>query len=350
MALITAAILNQHLYFTMNAPAASTGTTAQTAADYVNGLGLSGPPITGAEIDAAAESVGEESIVSRTGGAPTLAFGMSEVLHQVFGGEALKAFWYHFAIMFEALFILTTVDAGTRVARFMLSDGLGNLGGPFKKLQNPSWRVGAWICSIIVVAAWGSILLMGVTDPLGGINTLFPLFGIANQLLAAIALTVVTVVIIKRGLLKWAWIPGIPLVWDLVVTMTASWQKIFSGDPKVGYWTQHFQYRDAKDAGKTAFGAAKDAGQLDAVIRNTFIQGTLSIVFAVLVVIVFAAGVVMALKSIQGRGRPLTEDEPVPSRIFAPSGLLATKAEKEVQKQWDESPHTPARSVGTGGH
>ena len=138
--------------------------------------------------------------MSRTGGAPTLAFGMSEVLHQVFGGEGLKAFWYHFAIMFEALFILTTVDAGTRVARFMLSDGLGNLGGPFKKLRDPSWRVGAWVCSLIVVAAWGSILLMGVTDPLGGINTLFPLFGIANQLLAAIALTVVTVVVIKKGL------------------------------------------------------------------------------------------------------------------------------------------------------
>jgi carbon starvation protein len=350
MALITAAILNQHLYFTMNAPAASTGTTGQTAADYVNGLGLSGPPITGAEIDAAAASVGEESIVSRTGGAPTLAFGMSEVLHQVFGGESLKAFWYHFAIMFEALFILTTVDAGTRVARFMLSDALGNLGGPLKKLQNPSWRVGAWICSLVVVLAWGSILLMGVTDPLGGINTLFPLFGIANQLLAAIALTVVTVVIIKRGLLKWAWIPGVPLLWDLVVTMTASWQKIFSGDPKVGYWTQHFQYRDAKDAGKTAFGAAKDSAQIDAVIRNTFIQGTLSIVFAVLVVVVVAAGVIMAIKAIQGRGRPLTEDEPVPSRIFAPSGLLATKAEKEVQKQWDESSHAHARSVGTGGH
>ncbi len=135
--------------------------------------------------------------MSRTGGAPTLAIGMSEVLHQVFGGTALKAFWYHFAIMFEALFILTTVDAGTRVARFMLSDGLSNLGGPLRKLNDPSWRVGAWMCSIIVVAAWGGILLMGVTDPLGGINTLFPLFGIANQLLAAIALTVVTVVVIK---------------------------------------------------------------------------------------------------------------------------------------------------------
>ncbi|MET4430491.1 carbon starvation CstA family protein [Mycolicibacterium sp. 624] len=350
MALITAAILNQHLFFVMNAPTAATGATAQTAADYVNGLGLSGPDITAAEITAAAEGVGEESIVSRTGGAPTLAFGMSEVLHQVFGGESLKAFWYHFAIMFEALFILTTVDAGTRVARFMLSDGLANLGGPLRKLRNPSWRIGAWSCSVIVVAAWGSILLMGVTDPLGGINTLFPLFGIANQLLAAIALTVVTVVIIKRGLLKWAWIPGVPLLWDLVVTMTASWQKIFSGDPKVGYWTQHFQYRNARDAGQTAFGAAKDAGQLDAVIRNTFIQGTLSIVFAVLVCIVFVAGVIVALKAIRGRTVTLSEDEPTPSRIFAPSGLIPTATEKEVQRQWDDLPRSGVTSVGTGVH
>ncbi|MGE2734467.1 carbon starvation CstA family protein [Mycolicibacterium vaccae] len=338
MALITAAILNQHLYFVMNAPTAATGGTAETAADYVNGLGLSGAAITPQEIDDAARSVGEESIISRTGGAPTLAFGMSEVLHQVFGGQALKAFWYHFAIMFEALFILTTVDAGTRVARFMLSDGLGNFGGPLKKLRDPSWRVGAWICSIVVVAAWGSILLMGVTDPLGGINTLFPLFGIANQLLAAIALTVVTVVIIKRGLLKWAWIPGIPLLWDLIVTMTASWQKIFSGDPKVGYWTQHFQYRNARDGGATSFGAAKDAGELDAVIRNTFIQGTLSVVFAVLVIIVVTAGVLVSVRAIRGKARPLTEENPIPSKTFAPAGLIMTKPEKEVQKQWDALP------------
>ncbi|MCV7279838.1 carbon starvation protein A [Mycolicibacterium flavescens] len=350
MALITAAILNQHLYFAINAPAASTGATAETAAAYVNSLPIDSPPITAEDITAAAESVGEESIVSRTGGAPTLAFGMSEVLSKVFGGDALKAFWYHFAIMFEALFILTTVDAGTRVARFMLSDGLSNIGGPMRKLKDPSWRVGAWICSLVVVAAWGSILLMGVTDPLGGINTLFPLFGIANQLLAAIALTVVTVVVVKKGLIKWAWIPGVPLLWDLVVTMTASWQKIFSGDPKVGYWTQHFQYRNAKDAGETAFGAAKDAGQLDAVIRNTFIQGTLSIIFAVLVLIVFAAGVIMVLRSLRGTGTPTTEDEPVPSRIFGPSGLLMTKPEKEVQKQWDALPKSHARSVGTGAH
>lgn len=350
MALITAAIINQHLYFVMNAPTAATGTSAQSAADYVNGLGLSGPPITGGEIEAAAQSVGEETIVSRSGGAPTLAFGMSEVLHQVFGGQNLKAFWYHFAIMFEALFILTTVDAGTRVARFMLSDALGNLGGPLKKLQNPSWRVGAWTCSLLVVLAWGGILLMGVTDPLGGINTLFPLFGIANQLLAAIALTVVTVVVIKRGLLKWAWIPGIPLAWDLVVTMTASWQKIFSGDPRVGYWTQHFQYRDAREAGEAAFGAAKSPDQIDAVIRNTFIQGSLSVIFAALVVIVVIAGVIMAVKAIRGSGRPLTEDDPVPSRIFAPSGMIPTAAEKEVSKLWEELAPSHAKSVGTGHH
>jgi len=354
MALITASILNQHLYFVMNAPAAATGGAAASAAEYANGLGLSGAPITPEQITAAADAVGEHSIVSRTGGAPTLAIGMAEVLHQAFGGPSVKAFWYHFAIMFEALFILTTVDAGTRVARFMLSDGLGNLGGPLKKLRDPSWRVGAWVCSLIVVAAWGSILLMGVTDPLGGINTLFPLFGIANQLLAAIALTVVTVVVVKKGLLRWAWIPAVPLLWDLTVTMTASWQKIFSADPKLGYWKQHSQYVAAKEAGKTAFGAAKTPQQIDEVIRNTFIQGTLSIVFAVLVLIVFVTGLIVALRAIRGEGPPLAEEQPVPSRLFAPSGLIVSAAEKEVQEQWDASSvahaTSRARSVGTAHH
>ncbi len=350
MALITAAILNQHLYFTLNAPAAQTGSTAATAAEYVNSLPLSGDPITAEQIEQAARDVGEESIVSRTGGAPTLAIGMSEVLHRVFGGAGLKAFWYHFAIMFEALFILTTVDAGTRVARFMLSDGLSNLGGPLRKLRDPSWRVGVWTCSLAVVALWGSILLMGITDPLGGINSLFPLFGIANQLLAAIALTIVTVVVVKKGLLKWAWIPGVPLLWDLIVTLTASWQKIFSGDPRVGFWTQHFQYREALDAGKTTFGSAKNVDQMEAVIRNTFIQGTLSIVFALMVVIVFSTGLIMIMRVLRGGGSPLTEDETVASKLFAPSGLIPTKPEREVEKQWDALPKSHARSVGTGAH
>ena len=306
MALISASILDQHLYFTLNAPAAQTGGTAATAADYVNRLGLSGTPATADQLTQAAAGVGEKSIVSRTGGAPTLAFGMSEVLQRVFGGAGLKAFWYHFAIMFEALFILTAVDAGTRVARFMLSDALGNLGGPLAKLRNPSWRPGVWLCSLAVAAAWGSILLMGVTDPLGGINTLFPLFGIANQLLAAVALTVITVIVIKKGLLKWAWIPGIPLLWDLAVTLTASWQKIFSADPNVGYWTQHFQYLAARNAGKTAFGSAKNAHQLNDVIRNTFIQGTLSVLFALVVVIVLIVGVMVSYQR-DSRRRPASD-------------------------------------------
>ncbi|MBO0881331.1 MAG: carbon starvation protein A [Mycobacterium sp.] len=334
MALITASILDQHLYFTLNAPAAQTGGTPTTAAQYVNSLGLSGAPMSSGQISEAAASVGEQSVVSRTGGAPTLAFGMSQVLHQVFGGAGLKAFWYHFAIMFEALFILTTVDAGTRVARFMLSDGLGNLGGPLARLRNPSWRPGGWICSLAVAAAWGSILLIGVTDPLGGINTLFPLFAIANQLLATIALTVITVIVIKKGQLKWAWLPGVPLLWGLTVTLTASWQKIFSGDPNVGYWTQHFQYAAARAAGKTAFGSAQTAHQLDDVIRNTFIQGTLSAVFAAVVVILVVCATIVAFKVIRGEGRPLTEDDPVPSRMFAPSGMISTAAEREVQRQW----------------
>ena len=353
MALITASILNQHLYFVMNAPSAATGGTAGTAAAYVNKLGLSGAPITPADITDAATSVGEQSIVSRTGGAPTLAFGMAQVL-SVFGGSGLKGFWYHFAIMFEALFILTTIDAGTRVARFMLSDGLSNLGGPLRRLHDPSWKVGAWVCSIVVVSAWGSILLMGVTDPLGGINTLFPLFGIANQLLAAIALTVVTVVVIKMGLLKWAWIPGLPLLWDLIVTLTASWQKIFSGDPKLGYWTQHFQYRGALDAGKTSFGAAKNATALHEVVRNTFIQGTLSIIFALVVIVVVLAAVVVAVRTIRGVERPLAVETPVPSKLFGPSHLFATSVEKEVQQQWDTLPNPgpgpSPRSVGTSAH
>jgi carbon starvation protein len=344
MALITAAILNQHLYFTMNTERLA-GLTPADAAAQVNKLPLTGSPITGDQIQQAAKDVGEKTIVARSGGAPTLAVGMSEILHQAFGGPALKAFWYHFAIMFEALFILTTVDAGTRVARFMLSDGLGNFGGPLRKLRDPSWRIGAWICSLLVVAAWGSVLLMGVTDPLGGINTLFPLFGIANQLLAAIALTVVTVVIIKKGLLKWAWIPGLPLLWDLTVTLTASWQKIFSANPRIGYWTLHQKCQDALAAGKTC-STAKNAHEVQEVVRNTFIQGTLSIVFALLVVIVFATGIIAAVKAVRGVGLPLTEDEPVPSRLFAPSGLIPTAKEREVQRQWDELGKSHATLMG----
>ncbi|WP_280469443.1 carbon starvation CstA family protein [Nocardia farcinica] len=334
LAIITATIIDQHLYFGMNAPLGLTGGTPEKAAQYTNSLGLSGPPATAETFAGAAADVGENSIISRTGGAPTLAVGISEVFHRFLGGESMKSFWYHFAIMFEALFILTTIDAGTRVARFMVSDALGNFGGPLRKFKDPSWRVGAWVCSVVVVAAWGSILLMGVNDPLGGINALYPLFGIANQLLAAVALTVVLTIIVKKGLVKWAWIPGIPLVWDLLVTMTASWQKIFSADPKVGYWKQHSLCQQAQEAGTLCL-TAKTPQEVDVVVRNTFIQGTLSIVFAVLVLVVAVVGTIVCLRAWRAGESPTTESPEEPSKIFAPSGFIATPAEREVQKEWD---------------
>ncbi|GAA1850265.1 carbon starvation CstA family protein [Myceligenerans crystallogenes] len=350
MALVTAISIDQHLYFTMNAAAGLTGGTPETAAEYVNGLGLAGTPVTAAEIQGAADAVGEESIVSRTGGAPTLAFGMAQILGSFLGGSAMTAFWYHFAIMFEALFILTTLDAGTRVARFMLTDTVGNLGGPLARFRDPSWHVGSWIASVVVCGAWGSILLMGVTDPLGGINTLFPLFGIANQLLAAMALAVVTVVVVKKGLLRWAWIPAVPLVWDLVVTMAASYEKIFSPDPKIGYWANHRAFADARAAGETSFGTATDPAAMDDVIRNTFVQGTLSIVFAVLVLVVAVVALVVCVRSIRAGGLPTTEEPDTPSALFAPSGLIATDAEREVAAQWkayyDENPEAARTSTG----
>ncbi|MGB8380574.1 MAG: carbon starvation CstA family protein [Dermatophilaceae bacterium] len=338
MALITAVILDQHLYFVMNAPAGTTGGTADTAAKWVNSLALTSPgglpldPTTPQAINDAATAVGEKTIVSRTGGAPTLAVGMSEVM-SFLGGASLKAFWYHFAVMFEALFILTTVDAGTRVARFMFSDMIGNIPG-LSKFKDPSWPVGTWLCSFLIVLGWGSILVMGVTDPLGGINTLFPLFGIANQLLAAIALTVVTTVLFKKAQFKWVWVPGAPLLWVLTVTMTASWQKIFSSDPKIGYWSNHQAFVDARDAGKTSFGTATNAAQMDAVIRNTAIQTGLSILFATLVAIVFITGIVVSIKALRAGGLPTSEEPDKPSRIFAPKTFVPTAAEREVLAEW----------------
>ena len=203
MAIIAASIIDPGLYYAMNVPAGVVGDTVQSASQAVNGLGFAISP---AELSAAAAAVDEPSLIARTGGAPTLAIGMSNIFAGA-TGEGLKAFWYHFAIMFEALFILTTVDAGTRVGRFMLQDTLGNV---WKPIGRVSWKPGLWATSAIVVGAWGYFLYTGVTNPLGGINQLFPLFGIANQLLAAVALTVCTTLLIKSGRAKWAWVTAHP--------------------------------------------------------------------------------------------------------------------------------------------
>jgi carbon starvation protein len=339
-ALIAAVVIDQGLYFAMNAPAGVTGGTAESAAAYVNGLGFD---TTAQDLAAASAAIQEPSLVSRTGGAPTLAVGIANILSQAFGA-GMAAFWYHFAIMFEALFILTAVDAGTRVGRFMLQDTIGNV---WKRFGDLSWRPGNIMASAVVVALWGYILYVGVTDPLGGVNQLFPLFGIANQLLAAIALTLVTVLLIKHGKAKYAWVTGIPLAWDLIVTMTASWQKVFSADPRVGYFAQRQRYADAQAAGEL-LAPAQNADQMDRIVYNSTLNGVLQAVFALLVLVVVVNAVVVIARALQARGPvPTTEEPAVPSSIVEPSGLFATAEEKRAMAEQERLVGAGARGSGT---
>ena len=273
-----------------------------------------------------AADVGEPSVVARTGGAPTLAVGLANILHRIGGGPGMMGFWYHFAIMFEALFILSAVDAVTRVARFQLSDALGNV---IPKFKDPSWLPGSLISTAVVVSAWGSVLLMGVTDPRGGINTLWPLFGIANQLIAAVALTICTVVVIRKGFVKWVWIPLAPMLFDVAVTFTASWQKIFSTDPAIGYWQQHTNAKAALDG---LDGIALE--NMQAVVRNTFIQGTLSIVFVVSVLVVIVMAALRAYVWLSRGNADNSEDPFQESNLFAPSGLMPTPLEKKLTAEY----------------
>ena len=346
MALVAAISLDQGIYYAMNSSAAATGGTVEGAVAWVNSLGIAGVNLTPELLTQTAQNVGEDSIVSRTGGAPTLALGLANIMQQLIGGTGLMAFWYHFAIMFEALFILTAVDAGTRVSRFQLQDSIGNL---IPKFKNTSWQPGVLLTTAIMVAGWGGILLMGVTDPLGGINTLFPLFGIANQLLAAIALAVCLAIVAKTGVFRWLWIIALPLAFVSVVTVTASLLKIFSPVPAVGYWANNAAFRAALDAGETSFGSATTVEAMEAVVRNTTIQGSLSIIFVTLAITVIITSVVAAVTSFRNGGGPSDEDPRVESRVFAPSGLIATSEEREIQAQWDALP-ADRRPSALSGH
>nr|WP_206327079.1 carbon starvation CstA family protein [Streptomyces sp. S3(2020)] len=324
MALVAASIIDPGLYFAMNAPSGAIGTTVQEASRVVSGWGYAISPD---DLARAAERVEESSLLSRTGGAPTLAVGVSEIFSKVTGGS-LRAFWYHFAIMFEALFILTALDAGTRVGRFMLQDMLGNVIKPFK---NVSWKPGLVITSAIVCGLWGYFLWVGVHEPLGGINQLFPIFGISNQLLAAVALAVCTTLLVKSGRLKWAWITGIPLAWDATVTLTASWQKVFSSDPRVGFFKQRQIFQDAIDRGEV-LPPAKNMDDMRTVVTNSTVDGVLTAVLALLIVVVIADSLRVCVRHVR---RPalstLSESPYVESKIVAPAGLFPTKEEKEEE-------------------
>jgi carbon starvation protein len=276
MALVGASILDPGIYFAMNSPAAVLGTDVSSAATAVTAMGF---PISPEALAQTARDVGEHSIISRTGGAPTLAVAMAEIFSHVVGGPAMKAFWYHFAILFEALFILTAVDAGTRAGRFMLQDLIGLAIPSFKASTS---LVPGMIATALCVASWGFFLYQGVTDPLGGVNTLWPVFGISNQILAAMALMLATVVLFRMKQQRYAWVTILPTAWLLVCTLTAASLKLWSSDPKVSFLVHARGYADAIARGEIK-APAKSMAEMEAIVFNDRIDAALCALFLVVV-------------------------------------------------------------------
>ena len=291
MAMIGATVLEPGVYFAMNSPAGLIGKTASEAAQVVSGWGFS---LTPEMITQLAQDVGEKTLLSRTGGAPTLAVGMASILSGMFGGRTLMGIWYHFAILFEALFILTTVDAGTRVARFMIQDMIGSLIPSFRRTDSWSNTI---IGSALAVGAWGYFLFQGVIDPMGGINTLWPLFGISNQMLAGIALILCTVVLIKMKRQRYIWVTAIPMLWLLTCTLTAGLQKVLSSVPAIGFLSHARLFGAAAHAGRV-LPPAKTLEDMNRIIFNDYVDAALAALFIAVLLAIAVYGVMAIRKAL----------------------------------------------------
>jgi carbon starvation protein len=300
MALVAASIIDPGVYFAMNSPAALIGTTPETAAAAISQWGF---VITPEMLQETARNVGESTIISRTGGAPTLAVGMAQIFASALGGPGMMAFWYHFAILFEALFILTAVDAGTRVGRFMLQDLMGTF---VPTLKNTQSIAGNLLASVLCVSAWGYFLYQGVSDPLGGINTLWPLFGISNQMLAAIALTLCTVVLFKMKRQRYAWVTLIPTTWLLICTITAGMEKIFHSNPKIGFLAnaQKFQAALSQDQ---LLAPAKSMAQMHQIVFNNYLNAGLAALFMLVLLSVVFYGIRECMRALRSQ-QPTTQE------------------------------------------
>jgi carbon starvation protein len=310
MALIAACALTPGVFFAINAPASAIGTTAASAAEAVRNWGFTLDP---AEMQRLAHQVGETTLLSRTGGAPSLAVGMAQLFSNALGGTTMMAIWYHFAIMFEALFILTTLDAGTRVGRFMLQDLGKHLWEPFGR---QAWYPAIVLSSGIMVAMWGHFLYQGVVDPLGGINSLWPLFGISNQLLAMVALCVGTTVIIKMKKARYAYVTILPLLWLGTVTMTASWQKIFSEDVKIGF-LKHAEVVANQIATGTLPAAIKTVSDAHRVIFNDYLDAAVAGFFMLSVLVILTDSCREWYVCLVGRKQFVSSEVPFPAEAMA---------------------------------
>ena len=301
MAMVAACAMTPGVYFAINSPATIVGATPEAAAQTITSWGY---PLSATTMTGLAHAVGEQTLLNRAGGAPSLAVGMAQIFSSTIGGDRLLSIWYHFAIMFEALFILTVLDAGTRVGRFMVQELAGRV---WKPLGRMNWYPGILLSSALIVGAWGYFLYQGVVDPLGGINSLWPLFGISNQLLAAVALVVATTILLKMGRLKWIWVTLLPMTWLVIITMTASYQKIFSPNTRIGFLSNANTLAAQIALGKVS--AAKIV-ETQRVIFNQRLDAVVTAVLASMILVLLAEAI-LQWHAILGRGKePVLHEAP----------------------------------------